>query len=482
MYIITLSYLLLSGMLKNDTINKTLNDNINKKGFTKFTDVQNLVIDEENVGRDLLVSSQTGSGKTLAYSLSISDEILISKGKDSSTPSGLIITPTRELALQVYQEIQWLFEKTDLTAVTSIGGMDINKERAKLKRKFNLLIGTPGRINDHLRKKYLNLSKLSVLVLDEADEMLDLGFKEDLDKIIQSSPENSRKLLFSATLPKKIISLANKYQKNPKRIEVSNQNVPHKDISYESYFINKKDTENAIFNLLRFYDDKNILIFCSTRSSVTHIHSRLLNRGFGVVCLSGALNQSERFKALQAMKNGRSRICVATDVAARGIDLVNLDIVVHADLPRNGESLLHRSGRTGRAGNKGKSILFFSPNEIRHYDNLVMHSKIKPKLNKFITKEQIEKKDNKRVIANIFSEDKVIDSEKMILQKIVDKFSFEEIALAYIRKIKKGLSPIEDVEDISGTLDELKSKPRFKNSKKGKGRNFKFKSRRNRKK
>ena len=482
MYIITLRYLLLSEMLKNDIINKTLSDNINKKGFTKFTDVQNFVIDEKNVGRDLLVSSQTGSGKTLAYSLSISDEILISKGTNSSTPSGLIITPTRELALQVYQEIQWLFEKTDLTAVTSIGGMDINKERAKLKRKFNLLIGTPGRINDHLRKKYLNLSKLSVLVLDEADEMLDLGFKEDLDKIILSSPENSRKLLFSATLPKKIISLANKYQKNPKRIEVSNQNVPHKDISYESYFINKKDTENAIFNLLRFYDDKNILIFCSTRSSVTHIHSRLLNRGFGVVCLSGALNQSERFKALQAMKNGRSRICVATDVAARGIDLVNLDIVVHADLPRNGESLLHRSGRTGRAGNKGKSILFFSPNEIRHYDNLVMHSKIKPKLNKFITKEQIEKKDNKRVIANIFSEDKVIDSEKMILQKIVDKFSFEEIALAYIRKIKKGLSPIEDVEDISGTLDELKSKPRFKNSKKGKGRNFKFKSRRNRKK
>ena len=469
-------------MLKNDNINKVLNDNIIKKGFTKFTDVQNLVIDEKNVGRDLLVSSQTGSGKTLAYSLSISNEILIAKGKGSSTPSGLIITPTRELALQVYQEIQWLFEKTGLTAVTSIGGMDINKERAKLKRKFNLLIGTPGRINDHLRKKYLNLSKLSVLVLDEADEMLDLGFKEDLDKIIQSSPEDSRKLLFSATLPKKIISLANKYQKNPKRIEVSNQNVPHKDISYESYFINKKDTENAIFNLLRFYDDKNILIFCSTRSSVTHIHSRLLNRGFGVVCLSGALNQSERFKALQAMKNGRSRVCVATDVAARGIDLVNLDIVVHADLPRNGESLLHRSGRTGRAGKKGKSILFFSPNEIRHYDNLVMNSKIKPKLNKFISKEQIEKKDNKKVIANIFSEDKMIDSEKMILQKIVDKFSFEEIALAYIRKIKKGLSPIEDVEDISGTLDELKSKPRFKNSKKGKGRNFKFKSRRNRKK
>ena len=466
----------------NNLINKTLGENISKRGFTKFTDVQNQVIHEKNVGRDLLVSSQTGSGKTLAYSLSISTEILNTKKQKKSTPSGLIITPTRELALQVFQEVQWLFQNTNLIAVTSIGGMDINKERAKISRSFDLLIGTPGRVNDHLRKKYLNLSELSVLVLDEADEMLDLGFKEDLDKIIEASPDISRKLLFSATLPKKIISLANKYQKNPKRIEVSNQNIPHSDISYETYFINKKDSDNAIFNLLRFYDDKNILIFCSTRSSVTHLHSRLLNRGFGVVCLSGALNQSERFKALQAMKNGRSRICVATDVAARGIDLVNLDIVIHADLPRNGEGLLHRSGRTGRAGNKGKSILFFSPNEIRHYDNLVLHSKIKPKLNKFISKEQIEKKDDKKIIANVFSENKIVDNEKIILQKLTDKFSFNEIALAYIRKIKEGLSPIEDVEDISNSLNDIKSKPRNKNERKGKGRKFKFKSRRNRKK
>ena len=466
----------------NNLINKTLGENISKRGFTKFTDVQNQVIHEKNVGRDLLVSSQTGSGKTLAYSLSISTEILNTKKQKKSTPSGLIITPTRELALQVFQEVQWLFQNTNLIAVTSIGGMDINKERAKISRSFDLLIGTPGRVNDHLRKKYLNLSELSVLVLDEADEMLDLGFKEDLDKIIEASPAISRKLLFSATLPKKIISLANKYQKNPKRIEVSNQNIPHSDISYEAYFINKKDSDNAIFNLLRFYDDKNILIFCSTRSSVTHLHSRLLNRGFGVVCLSGALNQSERFKALQAMKNGRSRICVATDVAARGIDLVNLDIVIHADLPRNGEGLLHRSGRTGRAGNKGKSILFFSPNEIRHYDNLVLHSKIKPKLNKFISKEQIEIKDDKKIIANVVSENKIVDNEKIILQKLTDKFSFNEIALAYIRKIKEGLSPIEDVEDISNSLNDIKSKPRNKNERKGKGRKFKFKSRRNKKK
>ena len=173
----------------NNLINKTLGENISKRGFTKFTDVQNQVIHEKNVGRDLLVSSQTGSGKTLAYSLSISTEILNTKKQKKSTPSGLIITPTRELALQVFQEVQWLFQNTNLIAVTSIGGMDINKERAKISRSFDLLIGTPGRVNDHLRKKYLNLSELSVLVLDEADEMLDLGFKEDLDKIIEASPK-----------------------------------------------------------------------------------------------------------------------------------------------------------------------------------------------------------------------------------------------------------------------------------------------------
>ena len=465
-------------MLNIFNINKTLFNNIQSKGFANFTDVQKIVIDEKNKNRDLLVSSKTGSGKTLAYSLSISDEVLNTKIQVNSTPSGLIVTPTRELALQVFQETLWLFKDTSLIAVTSIGGMDINKERNKISKKFNLLIGTPGRINDHLRKKILNLSQLSFLVLDEADEMLDLGFKEDLDSIIQSSPKNTRKLLFSATLPKKIISLANKYQRNPKKIEVSNQNIPHSDIVYETFFINKKDNENAIFNLLRFYENKNILIFCSTRSSVTHIHSRLLNRGFKVVCLSGALNQSERFKALQDMKNGRSKICVATDVAARGIDLVNLDIVIHADLPRNRENLLHRSGRTGRAGKKGKCILFFSPKEIKFYENLIVEAKIKPQLKKFISKEQIEKKDNEKIFSKIFSNEKAIDNEEIILQNILNKFSVKDIALAYIRNIKKDLPPIEDVEDIFNSLNDLKSKQKYINIKKGKKRTFKFKRKR----
>lgn len=459
-------------------INKTLFENIRDKGFTSFTDVQKNVIKKNNYNRDLLVSSKTGSGKTLAYCLSISDDVLNKKIKINSSPTGLIVAPTRELALQVFEETFWLFKNTKLIAVTSIGGMDINKERKKISKKFNLLIGTPGRINDHLRKKYLSLSQLSFLVLDEADEMLDLGFKEDLEVIIQSSPKNTRKLLFSATLPKKIIFLANKYLTNPKKIEVSNQDIPHSDIEYETFFINKKDNENAIFNLLRYYDNKNILIFCSTRASVTHVHTRLLNRGFKVVCLSGALSQSERFKALQDMKNGRSKICVATDVAARGIDLVDLDIVIHADLPKNRENLLHRSGRTGRAGKKGKCILFFSPKEIKFYENLIFEAKIKPTLKRFVQKEQIENKDNEKIINNIFLNERVLGNEEIILKKIIDKFSAKEIALAYIRNVKKDLSPIEEVEDIYNSLNELRSiQKKYRYKKKGKKRGFKFKDR-----
>ena len=358
-------------MLETKSIPEEIQFSIKEKGYDKLTTVQSLVLNPSNNDKDLLVSSQTGSGKTLAYGLSISvaglKEILDSDNKLKT----LIVTPTRELALQVFNELAWLFSKTAIRISTAIGGMDIKKERKNISKGVDLLIGTPGRINDHIRRKTFHLNYLRSLVLDEADEMLDLGFKQDLDMIVNQSPANKRVLMFSATIPKKILSLASKYQKNAVRIEATSLGKAHTDISYETYLVKKHDIENAIFNFLRFHDDKTIIIFCSTRNAVTHISSRILNRGFSVVSLSGALNQSERFKALQSIKNGRCKICVATDVAARGIDLVNLDIVIHAELPHNPETLIHRSGRTGRAGNKGRSILFCSPGEKRKYEKLI---------------------------------------------------------------------------------------------------------------
>ena len=435
-------------MLDLKNVPKELQSAIDEKGYEKLTSVQSLVLDPGNSGKDLLVSSQTGSGKTLAYGLSISCDGLKEIIDEDNKLKTLIVTPTRELALQVFNELAWLFSKTSITISTAIGGMDIKKERNNIRNGVDLLIGTPGRINDHIRRKTFDLNNIESLVLDEADEMLDLGFKQDLDIIVNQSPKSKRILMFSATIPKKILSLASKYQKDAVRIEATSLGKAHTDISYETYMIKRYDIENAIFNFLRFHDDKTVIIFCSTRNAVTHISSRLLNRGFSVVSLSGALNQSERFKALQSIKNGRCKICVATDVAARGIDLVNLDIVIHAELPQNSEILIHRSGRTGRAGNKGRSILFCSPGERRRYERLVHSAKVKPVINKFLSQQEIERKDNEKIINYLSKSQKKSSGELKLAKELLTHFSSEDIAIALIENFKGKLPPIEEVESF----------------------------------
>ena len=466
-------------MLEKSNVSSELKTAIQEKGYETLTAVQTLVLEQQNEAKDLLVSSQTGSGKTLAYGLSISNDILQNFIQSNNALTALIVTPTRELALQVFHELNWLFSKTSVTMSTAIGGMDIKKERKNISKGINLLVGTPGRINDHLRRKTFELKYLTSLVLDEADEMLDLGFKQDLDTIVNEAPKNTRVLMFSATIPKKILNLASKYQKNAKRIEATGQSQAHTDISYETYFIKKHDIENAIFNFLRFHDDKSIIIFCSTRSSVTHISSRILNRGFSVVSLSGALNQTERFKALQSIKNGRCKICVATDVAARGIDLVNLDMVIHADLPQNPETLIHRSGRTGRAGKKGRSILFCSPADKRRYEKLVHIAKVKPVITQFLSQKEIELKDNEKILNFLTAHQSKSPNELKFAKDLLKKFSPVDIALAYIENVKGKLSPIEEVESLDKEMiDGIKTNEN-KKRRKGKPKNRRTSRRRN---
>ncbi len=278
--------------------------------------------------------------------------------------------------------------------------------------------------------------------------MLDLGFKQDLEEIIKQTTKETRIMMFSATIPNKIERLANKYQKNPVRIEATDLNKAHSDIFYETYFIKKHDIENAIFNFIRYHDDKTILIFCSTRNAVNHIYTRILNRGFSAVSLSGAFSQNERFKALQSIKNNRCKICVATDVAARGIDLINLDIVIHADLPQNSEILIHRSGRTGRAGQKGRSILFCSPNDKQKYKRLINKAKIEPVISNFPTSKEIELRDNKKIIDILDFYKGKNPKESNLAKDLLDNFSPLDISLGFIGIIKEKNSPIEEVESF----------------------------------
>ena len=461
--------------------NSFISNNLLSRGFTELSDIQNKILDVYQNKKDLLVTSQTGSGKTIAYFLSIQDEILLNKVKEKSSPSVLIIAPTRELAIQVYEEALWVFKSENINVVTTIGGMDIKKERKNLLTKFSLLIGTPGRINDHLRKNKLILSNITTVILDEADEILDLGFKEDLNSILSKISKSTRISMFSATLPNKIIELANKYQKKPIKINIDNKLSQHKDISYDAYYLNSRDIENFTFNLIRYYSNKTIIVFCSTRNDVTRFHSRLHNRGVNAVALSGALKQEERFKALQSIKNGSCKVCIATDVASRGIDIIDLDIVIHANLPRNSETLIHRSGRTGRAGKHGLSIILFSPNSIKTYYRIIEHAKIVPKLRKNLSKKIIEDNENAQFLNKVSSISKSKIEDKLI-NELMENYSLSDLAKTLVSLYKSNLAPIEDIENLDLSPKKEFKKDKFNSSKSDNNSNFKRKKRRRKRK
>ena len=337
----------------------TLAAALTERGYETLTPVQIAVLADELTGKDLLVSAQTGSGKTVAFGLAMAPTLLGDSDRFShaATPLALAVAPTRELALQVKRELEWLYAGTGASVASCVGGMDMRAERRTLERGVHIVVGTPGRLRDHIERRSLNMSDLRGVVLDEADEMLDLGFRDDLEFILGAAPESRRTLMFSATVPRTIASLATRYQRDAVRISTTAEREQHLDINYRAMSVANNDEENAIINVLRYFDAKNALVFCATRAAVNRMTSRFANRGFSVVALSGELSQNERTHALQSLRDGRARVCVATDVAARGLDLPNLELVVHAEIPKNRESLLHRSGRTGRAGRKGVCAL-----------------------------------------------------------------------------------------------------------------------------
>ena len=313
----------------------TLADALAKQGYDELTPVQVAVTDDGLQSQDLLVSAQTGSGKTVGFGLAIGPTILSETGQfgPPSTPLALIIAPTRELALQVKRELQWLYAGAGATLASCVGGMDFRDERRSLSRGAHIVVATPGRLRDHIMRETIDLSTIKTVVLDEADEMLDLGFREDLEFILDQAPDNRRTLLFSATVPPMIATLAKSYQKDAVRITTTTKETQHADIEYRALSVVNHEIDAAIINTLRYYDAPNAIVFANTRAQVTRLTTRLSNRGFSVVALSGELTQSERSNALQAMRDGRARVCVATDVAARGLDIPAVLYVYNYELP-----------------------------------------------------------------------------------------------------------------------------------------------------
>lgn len=420
-----------------------------ERNYKEATPVQSAVLAKGVEARDILVSAQTGSGKTIAYGLAIATTILGEEEKmaAAAAPVALIIAPTRELALQVERELSWLYQHAGARIVSCVGGMDSRVERRKLAEGAHIVIGTPGRLRDHIERNGLVMSGLQAVVLDEADEMLDLGFREDLEFILEATPASRQTLMFSATMPKGIAALAKRYQRDALRIEVAGGERGHADIEYRAIRVAPNETEHAVVNLLRFVEARATIVFCNTREAVRHLHAILLERGFSAVLLSGELSQHERNQSMQAMRDGRARVCVATDVAARGIDLPNLELVVHAELPHDAEALQHRSGRTGRAGRKGVSALLVPISRRHRVERLLMDAGVRAAWSGPPSAEDIRKLDQERLLRDPILTEPHGEEDFEMARLLLAERTPEQLGAALVRVYRSRLPAVEDVID-----------------------------------
>jgi ATP-dependent RNA helicase DeaD len=417
------------------------------RGYSAPTPVQAAVLEPEAAGRDLIVSAQTGSGKTVAFGLAMAPQLLDEAGAapPAEAPLALIIAPTRELALQVSRELAWLYGPTGARVATCVGGMDPSRERRALAQGAHIVVGTPGRLRDHLERGALDLHALSVAVLDEADEMLDMGFREDLEELLDATPEERRTLLFSATMPRPIVALARRYQRDALRISTVETDRGHGDIHYQAMAIAPADIENAVVNLLRLHEAETAMLFCATRDNVRHLHASLTERGFAAVALSGEHSQNERNHALQALRDRRARVCVATDVAARGIDLPSLSLVIHVEIPRDAETLQHRSGRTGRAGKKGTAILLVPYPRRRRVESMLRGARIPAEWATPPSAADIRRADNERLVATLLAPVEVGEEDRVLAKRLLAECSAEDIAAALVHAHRSRLPEPEEL-------------------------------------
>ena len=424
------------------------------RGYDTLTEVQTAVSDPAAAGRDLIVSARTGSGKTVAFGLAMAGELLGEEQRMpfARQPLALVIAPTRELAMQVSTELEWLYAEAGARVVTCVGGMDPLKERRALQGGAHLVVGTPGRLRDHLERGALDLSGLRVAVLDEADEMLDMGFREELEEILDATPQGRRTLLFSATMPRPIVALARRYQKDALRIEALGGGQGHGDIAYQAVAVRPTDIEHAVVNLLRFHDAETAILFCATRDAVRRLHGSLSERGFEAVALSGEHSQADRNRALQALRDNRARVLVATDVAARGIDLPSVSLVVHVELPRDAEALQHRSGRTGRAGRKGTAVLIVPAMRRRRVDMMLKSARIPLEWVSAPTSETIRAKDRERLFERLREPIEAEPEDKALAEQLLAELGPEVVAAALVRALSSDLPAPEDLLD--GAEDE----------------------------
>ena len=340
-------------------ISKEIERALEGLGFTSPTEVQTKVIPAALSKRDISVKSQTGSGKTAAFGIPICEMV----DWDENKPQALVLTPTRELAMQVSQDIMSFGRFKRIKATAVYGKQPFAHQRTELKQKSHVVVGTPGRVMDHIERHTLDLSKIEILVIDEADEMLSMGFIELVESIIKQLPKERLTMLFSATLPKDIEKLCHKYMDNPLDIEIEKTDLVNQHIDHSVYVVRQELKFSLLKDITVVENPDSCIIFCRTKDNVDQLVDQLDEEGYTVDKIHGGMEQNERFDVMNDFKRGDFRYLIATDVAARGIDIDRITHVINYDMPMENESYVHRTGRTGRAGEVGKAITLVTPYE-----------------------------------------------------------------------------------------------------------------------
>ncbi|MRG96196.1 DEAD/DEAH box helicase [Polyangium spumosum] len=353
-----------------DSLSPALAAAFQSRGYSSLTPIQEAVLDPSHAGRDLRLFSQTGSGKTVAIGLVLApdlERILAERASATETPGAcatpatIVIAPTRELAAQLARELSWLFRPLGASVCAVTGGTSIPQELYNLRQGPLVVVGTPGRLVDHLERGAIDPSRVCAAVLDEADQMLDMGFREELETILGKMPEERRTHLVAATFSREVSALANRYQRDAVAVEGTSLGEANQDITHVAHLVKPDERDAAVINLLLLAPADRALVFVRTRDGAAELAERLGQAGFSARALSGELEQRERTRTLAAFRSGAVTTLVATDVAARGLDIPDVGRVIHADPPSDPETFTHRSGRTGRAGRKGTSVMLVPP-------------------------------------------------------------------------------------------------------------------------
>lgn len=414
-------------------------------GFEEPTPIQKIAIGHALRGHDVIGLAQTGTGKTAAFGIPIVEKGVRGRKKN---PYAIVLAPTRELAVQVAQELNRIGKNKGVISVPIYGGQSIERQIRSLQKGVDVVVGTPGRVIDHIQRKTLILKDITMVVLDEADEMLNMGFIDDMERILQEIPKKKQMMLFSATMPEEIVRISKKYMHEPEKAYVDPKKLVVSKIKQVFYEVREEDKIKALTRLLDVEDPSLTLVFCHTKRDVDEVYGKLQQMGYGAGAIHGDFTQSFRDEMMEKFKKGEIDVLVATDVAARGLDIPDVTHVINYSIPQNPDSYIHRIGRTGRAGKSGIAISFVTPREYRQLRLIEKSAKTTISKAKLPTKAEVKKAREKELVDDLESiiGEGTHSSYLPLVQDLFERHSPQDIAAAALCLIS-GTTGVEDIEE-----------------------------------